>query len=143
MKKYLFLLFLLTLFSCNRQTDFEKKLVKSKWVMFKGKALKEEVDRWPNSYFIFKEDGTTKSCDMLSDQEDMLINKDGSERLEPLHWSYNDATKELNIEDTKLKMLSTEGDTIRFLRDTTTIMIYNIDKTEAKLKKGPGRCLGG
>lgn len=111
--------------------------------MFEGKALKEEIDKWPNSYTIFKEDGIVKSFYLYSDEEHMRINDDGSERKDPFFWSYNSDNKELIINNINLKILLVEGDTIHLLRDTTNIMLYNIDKTEAKLRKGPGRCLGG
>lgn len=111
--------------------------------MFNGKALKEEVDRWPNSYFVFAEDGTATIYDMYSDIEIMGVNDDGSEISEPMHWTYKPDEKDLIINDVTLKVLSTEGDTIRLLRDTTNSMLYNIDKTYTKLKKGPGMCLGG
>jgi len=134
-----------TLFSCNRQTDFEKMLIGSKWVLHEGKTLEKELDKWPNSYYLFKNDGTIKDFFMYpdGDVENMNVNADGSEIIDHLIWNYNSDNKELSIDVHKLKVISVEGDTIRLLLGTTNIMLYNIDKTYDKLRKGPGRCLGG
>lgn len=143
MKKYLLVLLMTATLSCSQRSAFEYKLIESKWVMFVGKTLKEENDKWPNGYFIFREDGSANSVDIYSDEENIRMNEDGSIIHQPLLWSYKSGSKELILNDVKLKVLSIEGDTIHLLSDTTNIMLYNIDKAQAKLKKGPGMCLGG
>ena len=142
-KHFLFLLFAITLLSCNSQSDFEKKLVKSKWVYHEGKTLTDEIDRWPIDYYTFTEGGLFKCFWISSGEEREGVNDDGSANNDPIFWSYDSDKEELIINNLKHKMLSIEGDTIRLKRDTTNIMFYNIDKTQVKLKKGPGRCLGG
>lgn len=143
MKKYiLFLLLALSLFSCNKQSEFEKRLVKSKWVLLDSEDLKGEFDEWPSGYCRFLDDGSYKNFD-ITGSEMPFINNDGSERKEPFLWSYDSDEKVLMINNHKLKVLSIEEDTIRMANDTFRAMLYNIDKTHAKLKKGPGRCLGG
>lgn len=142
MKKHLLLLLVITLFSCNRQSDFEKKLIKSKWVMFEGKSLTDELDRWPSDYVQFYDNDSLRYFDITGsllpqiDNEGTIIN-------EPVKWSYIPNSKEMIINGHKLKVMSIEGDTILMVKDTSYLMLYNIDKTHAKLKKGPGRCLGG
>ena len=110
--------------------------------MFYGKSLEEEIDKWPNRYFVFNSDGTVKSFWLNSGEENM-IDDNGNQVLKPFSWKYDLSTEELTIKDFKHKILSIEGDTIHMLRDTSHVMLYNINTTYVKLKKGPGRCLGG
>lgn len=140
MKRILFLLFALAMFSCNRQSDFEKKLLAGKWVMHEGQSLTDEIDKWPATYYKFFDDGDYKIMHMPSATE-----MPGVDDIKPksLTWRYIGEDKTLVIYGVKLKVLFTKADTIYMQRDTTNFMLYNIDKTYSKLKKGPGRCLGG
>lgn len=143
MKQLLFLLLALILFSCNRQSDLEEKLIKSKWVVLEGKTLKKETGNWPNDYYVFDADGVFKSLLMYSDEENTIFNDDGSVRDTPLLWNYDANKKILTINGHKCKVLAVESDTVFLVRDTTHLILYNIDKTYPKLKKGPGHSLGG
>lgn len=142
MRKYLLLLLILTLLSCNRQTDFEKKLLEGKWVDHEGNVLTDEVDKWPSVYLRFYEDGSYRSFHIIG-RETPLINEDGTQSKKPFPWSYESDEKVLIINGHKLKVMSIDGDTIRMVKDTSCLMFYDITKTQEKLKKGPGRCLGG
>jgi hypothetical protein len=142
MKKHLLFLLALSLFSCSRQSDFEKKLVAGKWVDHNGKSLTDELDKWPSVYMRFYDDGSYRAFDILGG-EMPLINDDGTQSNKPFPWSYNSDEKVLMINKVILKVLSIDGDTIRMVRDTSHLMFYDITKTHEKLKKGPGRCLGG
>lgn len=136
MKKTILLLSLLVLISCEKRSDIEKMLIDGKWVLFKGSTLRNEVDKWPNGYIKFHENGSFKNY-TLEDEPEIY------EQREYLKWEYISSNNKLIIKDHELKILSIEGDTIHMLRDTVDIMIYDIKKTQAILKKGPGRCLGG
>ncbi|MHA3787468.1 hypothetical protein ACX0HA_04595 [Flavobacterium hauense] len=141
-RHFLLLLLAIVLFSCNRQSDFEKKLIEGKWVDHEGDALTDEIDKWPSVYLRFYEDGSYMNFH-ITGSEMPLINDDGSESKEPFLWSYDPDEKVLMVNKRKFKVLSIEGDTIRMVKETSHLMLYNIDKTYPKLKKGPGHCLGG
>lgn len=142
MKRILFLLFALALFSCNRQSDFEKDLIRGKWVMFKGKSLKDEHDRWPNAYSRFFDGGEYKILDVYSDTEEQPIAING-EKIKPKDWSYISEEDKLIISGNEFRVLSVKADTLYMRKDTIDFILYDITKTQEKLKKGPGRCLGG
>ncbi|PZR24428.1 MAG: hypothetical protein DI539_00180 [Flavobacterium psychrophilum] len=143
MKQLLFLLLALALFSCNRQSDLEKKLIASKWVVLEGKTLEKEGDKWPSDYYTFHADGEFKSLYMYSDEESTRFGNDGSVINDPMLWSYDADKKILILNGHKCKVLAVESDTVFLVRDTTHLILYNIDKTYPKLKKGPGHSLGG
>ena len=138
MKQLLFLLLALILFSCDRQSDLEEKLIKSKWVVLEGKNLKKETDNWPNDYYVFEADGVFKSLLMYSDEENTIFNDDGSVRNTPLLWNYDANKKILTINGHKCKVLAVDNDAIRMLRDTSHFTLYNIDKVYPKLKETSG-----
>lgn len=137
MKQLLFLLLAIALFCCNRQSALEEKLIKSKWVLYEGTTLRNEFDKWPPTYLRFYDNGKVKEC--LISSEVVFISKKQAKIRDD--WKYT--SEKLNLFGKEFKVLAVEGDTIRLQRDTTNFMLYNIDKTYPKLKKGPGRCLGG
>jgi hypothetical protein len=133
--KKIFLLLPLIVFLFGCKSDFEQKLVKSKWVLCSGTKCN---DKWPNTYYRFYENGEYEDVFLYSDigsrfSEDSLL----------LFWKYEPKDNKLIMSGIELQIISIEGDTIRMRKDTTNVMLYNIDKTHAMLKKGPGRCLGG
>lgn len=135
MKQLLFLLFAIALFSCNRQSDLEEKLIKSKWVVLEGKTLKKKTDNWPNDYYVFDADGVLKSILMYSDEENTIFNDDGSVRNTPLLWNYDAEKKILTINGHKCKVLAVDSNTVFMVEGTSHLMLYNIDKVYPKLKE--------
>ncbi|PZR24429.1 MAG: hypothetical protein DI539_00185 [Flavobacterium psychrophilum] len=142
MKQLLFLLLAVALFSCHTQSYFEKDLIRGKWVMFEGKSLKDEHDRWPNAYFRFFDCGEYKNLDVYSDTEEQPIAING-EKIKLKNWSYIPEEDKLIIYGNEFRVLSVKADTIYMRKDTIDFILYDITKTQEKLKKGPGRCLGG
>ena len=127
MKKYLFVLLLLTLFSCNRQTDFEKKLLKSKWVYYPYYKVENKLDI--RTYLKFYEDGTAKNLDIDSAEENFNF-YEGKKTDDT--WEYSQKDKKLIIFGNEFKVLSVEDDTIRlFKKDEYKVLLFKIEKNKS------------
>jgi hypothetical protein len=138
MKIILLVLSVLSLLACDVKTDFENKLIKSKWVVYSDANGRKE--QWPNSYFRFYADGKFDILHLPSDVS-LPVTSEGQEQLHD--WRYEPEHKKLVISGYEFNVIAIEADTIRMIKDTSRVILYNIDNTYTKLKKGPGRCLGG
>lgn len=130
MKRLLFLLLVITLISCKKEEDFEKKLTQSKWVYYPDEKF--DKDSWPPFYLKFYEGGSCKGFHLSGAEYNV---KQSSKR-----WEYSPEGKKLVVNGHEFKVLSVEGDTIHMLSKqyNLKVMLYNVDKTLARIKRGPG-----
>ncbi len=139
MKKYLLLLLVLALFSCDRRTDFEKKLIDSKWI------FSMEPSNSASYYIRFYEDGNYKCFGVFSNIEEEIPTK-------PLQkWGYLPEEEKLIFFGSEFKVTSVQKDTLIYMvKGSTKYSLYNYPNADGSiveplppLQKGPWRCEGG
>jgi len=135
MKKYLFVLLLLTLFSCNRQTDFEKMLIDGDW------TFHMEENRWSTFFIRFYEDGSYKCFDASGTDFNGADTRKISQK-----WEYKSEDNKFIFLGREFKITSSEQNIIHLTGNNTSFTLVKsmntIPEPEA-IEEKSWRCLGG
>ncbi|MDM1073758.1 hypothetical protein HX001_14810 [Empedobacter brevis] len=100
MKLYINLVFIiLTLFSCNNKTEFEKHLINNKWVYNPYDKFQNNIEF--NYYLKFYDNYSYKNYFIKSNVEFVML-----ERTEENLWKYNEKNKILTISNNEFRILS-------------------------------------
>lgn len=118
MKLYINLTFIiLTLFSCNNKTEFEKHLINNKWVYNPYNKFQNNIEF--NYYLKFYDNYSYKNYFIKSNVEFVML-----DRTEENLWKYNEKNKTLTISNNEFRILSIN-------KTSDTISMKNI-KTNKK-----------